>query len=275
MELDHQLPQPARAGQEGIARFFTVLLQIVAVWNIVGLIFQRFAPDATDKISEFVWVTNIPGNPSVVWGVVIVLFASGFMRRQRAALWAFIAFFQVTTLFLAVMVLPVWNEIDDFAEASLDYYIFCASVCFAIVSIGLLVWARPAFPARLARGAWLRSLAVALVGLALGFVVAYMAAVLLHGVPYGVAATWASAAIVSGDPTSSPYNLAYPANTWTFVVVEAIVVLGIAGAISTFFRADARHIARQADSEVAARTSCSPRTSLTRLLTLPPGMTAV
>ncbi|WP_460997563.1 bifunctional lysylphosphatidylglycerol synthetase/lysine--tRNA ligase LysX [Trueperella pyogenes] len=254
MELDHQLPQPARAGQEGIARFFTFLLQIVAVWNIVGLIFERFAPDLTDKISDFVWVTNIPGNPSVVWGIVIALFASGFMRRQRAALWAFIAFFQVVTLFLAAMVLPVWSEIDDSAEASLDYYILCASICFAIVSIGLLVWARPAFPARLARGAWVRSLTVALVGLALGFVVAYMAAVLLHGVPYGVAATWASAAIFSGDPTSSPYDRAYPANTWTFVVVEAIVVLGILGAISTFFRADARHIARQADSEVAART---------------------
>ncbi|QOQ38149.1 bifunctional lysylphosphatidylglycerol synthetase/lysine--tRNA ligase LysX [Trueperella pecoris] len=244
--------QPVSAGRESIARVFTMLLQVVAVWNIISIPIARYWPRLENVISETLWLTNIPSGPSLVWGLIIGLLASSFMRRQRAALWVFIVVFQVTTI-LAFDFLPAWNEVEPSWEARILYILSGGSFVFAVLSILLLLWAMPAFPARPARGAWLRALAVGMTGAVIGFVIAYMSGTLLNHVPYGVAAKWALAALGAADPTESPYNLPYPANWFVFALVQIIVALGLLGAIATFFRADPRRVARHIDNELIAR----------------------
>ncbi|WP_083200652.1 bifunctional lysylphosphatidylglycerol synthetase/lysine--tRNA ligase LysX [Trueperella bernardiae] len=253
--MDVDLPcQPARASQEAVARFFTFLLQVVAVWNIVGLLVERIAPGTAAAISDFFWLTNIYSDPSLIWGLINAMLASGFMRRQRAAMIGFLVVFQVTTLALAVAVIPMWHDLAELGVERLEYFLFVAATLFALASIIVLLWARAAFPGRLVRGAWWRALAVGLGGLGLGFGYGFLSAVMVHHMPYLDAAKWAAAAIVSADPTGHPYDVSYDAGWWTFLIVEIIVVAGLLGAISTFFRADARQVARQVDSEVTART---------------------
>ncbi|MDP9831671.1 MULTISPECIES: bifunctional lysylphosphatidylglycerol synthetase/lysine--tRNA ligase LysX [Trueperella] len=255
MDMDSPC-QPASAGQEAVARFFTFLLQVVATWNIVGLLVERVAPGVADAISEVFWLTNISADPSLIWGLVNGLLASGFMRRQRAAMISFVVIFQASTIALAVPLIPMWEDFVDVGagEEQLSFYLFLGGTAFALVSVILLLWSLPAFPARLARGAWLRALAVGIGGAAIGYIYAYLSAVMAHHMPYLAAAKWAAAAVVNADPTSSPYNVAYDAGWLTYLIAEVIVVASLLGAISTFFRADARQVARQVDSEVAART---------------------
>lgn len=246
--------QPARVGQENIARFFTFILQMVAVWNFVGLILEPLAPKVTTMITEALSLTNVPAYPSLIWGLINGVLASGFMRRQRAALWIFIALFQVTTVLSVIAVVLMWDELVLDPADRFFYVIFVVGMLFAVVAIGLLIWARAAFLARVARGAWLRALAVGLAGAALAFVMAFIVALAKVDMSYADAGQWAVAAILNIDPTDSPFYLAYPEHGLTYTTAEVIVVLAIIGAFSTFLRADACHVARHADREVEART---------------------
>ncbi len=189
MDMDSPC-QPASAGQEAVARFFIFLLQVVATWNIVGLLVERVAPGVADAISEAFWLTNISADPSLIWGLVNGLLASGFMRRQRAAMIGFVVIFQASTIALAVPLIPMWEDFVDVGagEEQLSFYLFLGGTAFALVSVILLLWSLPAFPARLARGAWLRALAVGIGGAAIGYIYAYLSAVMAHHMPYLAAA---------------------------------------------------------------------------------------
>ncbi len=144
-------PAVASPWAETVARWGGRILQVYAVWLLVALILRPVAHHAERPVAEVLSVTNVPSYPSLFSAVVVGLVASGFLRRQRAALWFVVLVWQLPSAL--VMLLAVVLDRVDPRRA-------CSTACTgrrtrAASSASSSSWCSsraPRVPARIARG---------------------------------------------------------------------------------------------------------------------------
>ncbi len=104
-------PAVASPWAETVARWGGRILQVYAVWLLVALILRPVAHHAERPVAEVLSVTNVPSYPSLFSAVVVGLVASGFLRRQRAALWFVVLVWQLPSA-LVMLLAVVLDRVD-------------------------------------------------------------------------------------------------------------------------------------------------------------------
>lgn len=222
---------------EAVARAFTWLIQVIAVWHFVGLILRRFAPQFVTSVSEILSVTNLPSDPSLFWGLVLAVMASGFARRKNVVLWIFLILFQVPMILAIVALIPIFMDMVQDPTTQSSLILYSVSVVFAVLSTILLVYSKDAFPAKLRRGAWLKALGVFAGGLLIASLIAYVGVNLVEdGISQKDALKWTASALWGYDPTSGPFSLDFVGPIWIAAIVEVVLALTVVIAFSTFLR---------------------------------------
>jgi len=139
------------------------VVQLAAIASIALLVTPEGSLPS-DLITFIAYLFGLPVDANLFIVLVFVVLGSALRRRKRAALWT-LFLFQVLGLALTSLLL-LWVLIDPEAEGSrtriLPY--LCAGVVSAIALMVFLRVLRPAFPARLVKGAWRQALALYVVG---------------------------------------------------------------------------------------------------------------
>ncbi len=183
-----QVPAPAPViadrRADAIATVAGRVVQGAAFWQVAAILALPFAPGVVHTVGRVLSVLNVPTQPAFFSLVLIIMTASGLLRRLRVALWFLVLGWQVPVAVAGVVTALVW-AFDRPGRADLvvtprDV----VAVVVALVSVPVLISARSAFPARLRPGAWWRSLLVVvcfvLAGAALSFA---LLQVVGHGLP--------------------------------------------------------------------------------------------
>lgn len=222
----------ASNAQQTAVHWLTRIVQAYAAWQIIALIAQFFAPHLVRRIGLVLSVLNIPTYPSLLSAVLLILVAAGLMRRHRAALWLFLGVFQLPVILFALI--AVLHPDVAISEVLGDDVFLKIGIVAAIVITAILVWARPAFTARLAPGAWNRAVVVfvATVGAAIG-----IAFVILEFVYFAQplsALAWSIDAALGLPPDTMPFGQTLAGPKWLQRTCSTLTALGLLGAISIF-----------------------------------------
>ena len=149
------------------------VVQGFAAWQVLGLLLLPLAPGLVRTVGRWLSVTNLPSLPSFFSLVLLVLVASGLVRRLRAALWAVVLLWQLPVAVAGSAAALLWllapEERADLGFTPRDW----VAAVVALVAVPVLLSVRRAFPARVRPGAWWRSLLVALLGVVLGTLLAF------------------------------------------------------------------------------------------------------
>ncbi|TNC17955.1 bifunctional lysylphosphatidylglycerol synthetase/lysine--tRNA ligase LysX [Georgenia sp. 311] len=239
------------AWADGVARVTGRVVQAYAVWLVVGLVLQLVAPDAVHTLSGWLSVLNVPSQPGFFSVVLVIVVASGLLRRLRAALWFVVLVWQVPSLVIGLLA-AVGALTGEPPVRTLD--VGPADVVGAVVAavlIPLLVVARPAFPARLRSGAWWQAALVTATGVVLATVVGML---LLRTVPNSLDGLstelqWSGSHALGIHPGGAESD----APTWVGAVVSLISAAALLLGITLFMRASAGDPARRAEDELAVR----------------------
>lgn len=185
-------PASGRAGGEGTReRVARAVVGLFAVTLVLAVLLYVFGGRYNSLLLRLVFGTiNIPATTSLVSIVVLAVMVSGLIRRKRAAL-HLVGLFQL--LGITWSSLRLWRASTgdhshglpvhrghpagfDWPSLGVDRVIVLdsAAVVFGVLALGLVVWLRPAFRARIRPGSWLRTFAVLLAGTALSLVVTYV-----------------------------------------------------------------------------------------------------
>lgn len=260
-------PGPQHAGRDGaeaphappwtdvVARWGARVLQLYAVWLVLGLLLRPIARHDERPVAEVLSITNVPAYPSLFSAVVVAMVASGFLRRRRAALWFVVLVWQLPAA-LVILLALVLDRVDPTAGVVEGVrWTTYASALVGAVLVVVLVAARRAFPARIARGAWGAAALVALLGIVLGTGVA---TALLQVVPSSLdtqreRVAWALSASVGLSPHEEPFAVDGGAPGWVALVAGLVAGLGLLAAVVVFLRTGPRDAARAADEELAVR----------------------
>jgi len=247
--------QPAPAWAEKVAIWGGRILQVYAVWLLLGLLFRPVARHSERPVAELLSITNVPSYPTLFSAVVVGLVASGFLRRHRAALWFVVLVWQLPSV-LAVAVALVLDRVDP-AEGVVEdvTWITYAAAVVGLVLVVVLVAARRAFPARIARGAWIPATLVLVLGVAVAVGVVWA---LLQVVPTtldtaGERAGWAASVSLGLSPEEAPFAVEGTAPAWLAFVGGMITGLALLAAVVVFLRTGPRDTARDPAEELAVR----------------------
>ena len=258
---DVTLSRPSSAGPqapswaEGVARWGGWLLQAYAVWLVLALLLRPVARHAERPVADILSITNVPSYPSLFSAVVVGLVASGFLRRRRAALWFVVLVWQLSSA-LVMLFAVVLDRVDPTAGVLDDVrWTAYAGGVVGLVLVVVLVAARGAFPARIARGAWWSAALVLVVGLvaAVGVVLALLQVV--HstlGTPSERAA-WALSAALGLPAHEEPFAVDGNAPGWLALVAGVVSGLALLLAVVVFLRTGPRDAPREAEEELAVR----------------------
>ncbi|MEP6598017.1 MAG: bifunctional lysylphosphatidylglycerol synthetase/lysine--tRNA ligase LysX [Actinomycetota bacterium] len=167
--------QPA-GWREQVAAWIGRIVTVAAVWSLVSIPFRghRWADLVDDAFGWF----NVPAGSSLFVVVLMFITGSALRRRLRAALWA-VLIFQLVNVVLEFVVLGLalanWNQIPtDNLDLTRSEAVMVGLLAGLGCGLVVLVWlVRSAFPARLAQGARISSLAVLIAGLAASVVVTF------------------------------------------------------------------------------------------------------
>ncbi|MGO1340668.1 MAG: bifunctional lysylphosphatidylglycerol synthetase/lysine--tRNA ligase LysX, partial [Cellulosimicrobium funkei] len=220
-------PAVASPWAETVARWGGRILEVYAVWLLVALILRPVAHHAERPVAEVLSVTNVPSYPSLFSAVVVGLVASGFLRRRRAALWFVVLVWQLPSA-LVMLLAIVLDRIDPAAGVLDDvHWTAYAGGLVGLVLVVVLVAARHAFPARIARGAWWTAALVLVLGLAVATGVVWA---LLQVVPSSLddqsaRLGWALSVSVGLSPHEEPFAIDGGAPGWLALVGGLLAVL--------------------------------------------------
>ncbi|MEO6084521.1 MAG: bifunctional lysylphosphatidylglycerol synthetase/lysine--tRNA ligase LysX [Umezawaea sp.] len=154
-----------------IAGTVATVVQLAALGSLILLVIPDGSAVARAIRLAGYWLgLPVDGNLFIV--LVFVVLGAALRRRKRAALWTLLVFEALGLLLVAFVValfafVPEALEEDATSATKLDVLFFGGGIVASLAIIGFLWVARPAFPARLAPGAWLRAVGVFLGGLAL------------------------------------------------------------------------------------------------------------
>jgi lysyl-tRNA synthetase, class II len=150
------------------------VVQLAALASLFVLLFDNVLPTVSADIVSGFGYLGLPVAPNVFIALVLGVLGAALRRRKRAALWT-LGLFQLLSLVLggliqiAVVVYGPDAVVDQSGEPMSPDVLWQLSLANAltVALILLLLLMRPAFPARLARGAWLRALGALVGGLVL------------------------------------------------------------------------------------------------------------
>ncbi|WP_264030824.1 bifunctional lysylphosphatidylglycerol synthetase/lysine--tRNA ligase LysX [Cellulosimicrobium sp. SH8] len=240
---------------EAVARWGGRVLQVYAVWLLAGLLFRPVARHAERPVAEVLSITNVPSYPSLFTAVVVGLVASGFLRRRRVALWFVILVWQLPSAL--VMLLAVALDRVDPTAGVLDdvHWTAYAGGVIGLVLTVVLIAARRAFPARIARGAWWAAGLVLLLGISLA---AAIVTALLWVVPSSLDTPaerigWAASVSVGLSPHEEPFAIDGSAPGWLALVGGLVAGAALLLAVVVFLRTGPRDAPRRPDEELALR----------------------
>ncbi|WAL68843.1 bifunctional lysylphosphatidylglycerol synthetase/lysine--tRNA ligase LysX [Amycolatopsis cynarae] len=214
--------------------------ELSAVTSLALLLFDRGSNAGEMVIDVFSWL-NLPVDGSLVRAVLLAVLGAALRRRKRAALLTLVVL-QVTGLALdlawavAVRVAPA----ELLAPGDDVTGVLWPALGSAAVSAGLAVFLwrlRPAFPARLAPGAWWR----ALVALSAGLIsVVALGMALTTVFPGGLFGLWERFAWVTNHATGAFFQLRRlgvgTGPAWVDVLLDALAAATGLAAVVIFFR---------------------------------------
>jgi lysyl-tRNA synthetase, class II len=244
---------------EAVASWTGRIVQAIAFWLVLALVLHLFVPGFVRTVSDWLAVLNVPTFPSLFSVVLVGVIASGLLRRQRAALWFLVVVWQVPVAVLGLAVGLLWVFDDDKAALRADGLVpsplEVTSWIVAVAAVVVLVAARSAFPARVAKGAWWRALLVLAGGVAVSAIGTLL---LLEVVPHTVhgirnQVNWSLSVALGLKPSDYPLHADGAGPAWLALVSGVVSALALVLAIAVFLRS-APHDARgEAADELAVR----------------------
>lgn len=223
---------------DGVATVATRTVQGMAAWQVVALLLLPFAPGVAKRVGDVLSVLNLPSQPGFSSLVLLVLVGSGLVRHLRAALWFLVLAWQAPVLVVGVVTAIVWL-LDPAQRPDLDVTVRdVVAWVVALVAVPVLVGARAAFPARVRRGAWWRSLLVAAAGIVAGALLSFL---LLQVVGHRLPSTldqlrWSLAHALGSTGSALDPGTLGGAPTWVGVVGGFVAAVGLVLAIVLFGR---------------------------------------
>ena len=251
----------ARMGQERAARviiavFALALVATVVLW-IAGDRFEGF-------VLRFVLgVFNIPASTSLVSIVVLALIVGALVRRKRVAL-VIVGAFQVlgvvwssiNVALLAFDMIPTSHGIVEALGVTAVLALECVAIGVGVALVWLLWWVRPAFPARVTPGSWVKAGAVALGGAVLSLVVV-MVLLRFTGPTNTDRSPWATMTAVVrrslGVERPRDIRVLHEVGTLVPLVLEVSLSLTLVLALWVFLRSAKQLAAWNGDREVEVR----------------------
>ncbi|PRY46929.1 bifunctional lysylphosphatidylglycerol synthetase/lysine--tRNA ligase LysX [Umezawaea tangerina] len=152
-----------------IAGTVATVVQLAALGSLVLLVIPDDSAVA-DVIRTAGYWLGLPVDANLFIVLVFVVLGAALRRRKRAALWTLLVF-EALGLVLVSFVLALFafvpGALDDEGVTWSEVGVFFGGgVAASVVIIALLWLARPAFPARLVPGAWLRAIGTFIIGMA-------------------------------------------------------------------------------------------------------------
>lgn len=150
--------------KERWARSLIGLYLLAAAVSALMWLLQRVPRQRRQSPPEIVFgALNVPLSPSLVSVVVLVIVSGSLLNRKRLALWA-VGAFQVTGGLISVRdlvrLLVHMHPEPTWAPWGLAVAEQIVLVLLSIAGVALVIWLRPAFPARPLPGSWLRAGAI-------------------------------------------------------------------------------------------------------------------
>ncbi|SDO54035.1 lysyl-tRNA synthetase, class II [Nakamurella panacisegetis] len=177
--------RPATDGQERVARWTILLYAITSVFAAVSWPVRRLTADRgwVDTIAD---VLNLPLSHSLFAAVLLFLLTGSLLRRKRFGLWIVIWFEAINVILALLLVLhaATHQRILVLRALSVDAATQWATYLGGAVGIAavlLLLWARPAFPARRSPGSRWATFLTLLIGMTASITLAVVLAEAYNG----------------------------------------------------------------------------------------------
>lgn len=249
----------ARLGQERVAR---VLIAVFALALAATVILWVTGSRVEGFVLRFVLgVFNIPASTSLVSIVVLALVVGALVRRKRVAL-IIVGAFQVFGVIwsalnvglLAFDLIPTTHGVVEALGVTAVLAIETAAIAIGVAIVWLLWWLRPAFPARVTPGSWVKASAVALGGVVLSLV---LTMVLLRFSGGTDRSPWAAMTAVMRRSLAierpRDVQVLRETGTLTPLVLEIALSLTLLLALWVFLRSSRQKAAWSGDREVEVR----------------------
>ncbi|MEV4602272.1 bifunctional lysylphosphatidylglycerol synthetase/lysine--tRNA ligase LysX [Amycolatopsis sp. NPDC049253] len=241
----------ARAG--GIV---ATVVQLAAVFSVVLLIAGGTHGHLLNGIDMAFSALSVPTSASLVIVLMLVVLGAALRRRKKAALYTLLLF-QVAGLLITLALQAVLLWAPDLLTLGprqirhipMQVGVLTIADVLSVLLIWLLLALRPAFPARLAPGAWRDGLAVLFGGL---LVVVALGWALTEAFPGTLGDSWERLVWVVNHATGENLQLRKigvgEGPAWIDVVLDLGATFVATGALYTLFRG-VRHRRRRTDDE--------------------------
>ena len=140
-----------------------------ALWSLVALALHHHSHPAVRLVTGVFTAFNVPVGPGVLEAVILVILAVAASRHKRIALWVLL----VLQLLGGISSATTLLQPQGYDPAAL--VVAAVSVAVAVVSVPVLLWARPAFAARTVKGSVVGAALILVVGLGLNLVLGLLA----------------------------------------------------------------------------------------------------
>jgi lysyl-tRNA synthetase class 2 len=215
------------------------IVQLAAIASLVLLVTPEGSLPS-DLISFVGYLLGLPVDANLFIVLVFVVLGSALRRRKRAALWTLLLFqvlgFALTSLLLLVVTLA--PESMDEVQDEKQLLLYLTSGAISALALTVFLWVlRPAFPARLVKGAWRQALAAFVVGLVVMCLVGWAVTEVFPGslVGMGEKLIWA-ANQVTGEVL--PLRRLGEGPSWLSVLLGVAGTLVAIYALYVFFRGE-------------------------------------
>ncbi len=218
------------------------VVQLAAVASLVVLAIGSTQPDlANDIVGLFDWI-GLPVDGNLFIALVLAVLGGALRRRKRTALWILLLW-QLLGLLIG-LVYQVVEAVDPAlvgvdGPPVIDGPLLVSNV-ISLVTVAFLGALRPAFPAKLAPGAWRRALAVLVGGLVLLSLVGWGLAEMFRGTLSGTGETlvWAANQATGGTLALRPLGVTSEGPDWLSVLLGLFGALVALLAMLVFFRSE-------------------------------------
>lgn len=140
-----------------------------ALWSLVALTLHHHTHPVVRAVSELFLAFNVPVGPGVLEAVVLVILGVASSRHKRVALWAVLVLQVLGGISsLTTLLAPEGYDLRSLLVAGF-------SVAVAVASVPVLLWARPAFAARMVKGSLVGAGLILVTGLGLNLVFGVLA----------------------------------------------------------------------------------------------------
>ena len=233
------------------------VVQLAALASLVVLVIGSTQPTlADDIVSIFNWL-GLPVDGNLFISLVLAVLGGALRRRKRTALWVLLLW-QLLGMLIGLLYQVV--ELIDPALVGMDgpplfdWPLFFGNVV-SVAVVAFLVALRPAFPAKLAPGAWRRALAVLVGGLVVLSLVGWGLAELFPGTLAGTyeRLVWAANQSTGGTLSLRPLGLTTKGPDWLSVVLGLLGAVVALLSMLVFFRSERGRRLLSQDEELRVR----------------------